>query len=181
MPAPTPAPKDSARSASRDEPADTPADAASPADQPEAAGPAERRPPQALTVPMNRIARKGAIAVGVALPVATLIGYLVGGSAGAWGALLGMGIAVGFFGITIVVALATARTRDAGTLGLAVLASWLVKIVLLIVILAFLRGQEFYSPGALFVSLLVGTFGTLIIEWRVVTTTRVPYVEPDQR
>lgn len=130
---------------------------------------------------MNRILRTGGIAAAIALPVATLIGYLVAGVPGAWGGLLGMGIAVAFFAVTVVVALATARTRHTSMLGLAVVASWVVKVALLIVALVFLRGADFYSRPVLFVALLVGTVGTLVLEARVVATTQVPYVEIDQR
>ena len=48
------------------------------------------------------------------------------------------------------------------------------------VVLAFLRGQDFYSRPVLFVALLIGTTGTLLLEARVVATTRVPYVEIDR-
>ncbi len=136
--------------------------------------------PTALVVPMHRVLRTGALAALVALPVSALLGYLLGGTAGAWGALIGMGIAVAFFAVTVGVALLTAG-MDATRLGVWVLGSWLVKIVLLIVVLALLRGSDSYSRPALFVALLVGTAGSLVLEARIVTTTRVPYVEPGAR
>ncbi len=151
-----------------------------PTDAPTATTRPAPRGPRALVVPMNRILRIGAIAAAVALPAATLLGYLVAGVPGAWGGLLGMGIAVAFFAVTVVVALATARTRHTSMLGLAVLASWIIKVALLMVVLAFLRGQDFYSRPVLFVALLIGTTGTLLLEARVVATTRVPYVEIDR-
>lgn len=141
---------------------------------------APRRGPTALVTPMRRVLRVGLIASLVALPVAVLIGYLVAGAAGAWGAAIGMGIAVGFFTITVGVALATAG-MDATALGASVLGSWLVKMILLIVVLVLLRDADFYSRPVLFVSLLVGTVGTLVIEALVVTRTQVPYTEPPGR
>ena len=129
---------------------------------------------------MRRILRTGAVAALVALPVSALLGYLVGGTAGAWGALIGMGIAVAFFAVTVGVALATAG-MDPTRLGIWVLGSWLAKIVLLLVVLAVLRDASFYSRPALFVALLVGTTGSLLLEARIVATTRVPYVEPVRR
>lgn len=176
MPAPTPAPHDPAAAAPTRAPT-------TPGSTREATGPGTGAPrgPRALVVPMNRILRRGAVAAMVALPVATVLGYLIGGSAGAWGALLGMGIAVAFFGVTVAVALATARTRHTSMLGLAVVASWIIKVGLLIGALAYLRGQDFYSRPALFVALLIGTVGTLLLEARVVATTQVPYIETDQR
>ena len=139
-----------------------------------------RSGPTALVAPMRRVLRTGGLAAVVALPVAAAIGYLLGGAPGAWGALIGMGLAVGFLAVTVAVALATAG-MDPGRLGAWVLGSWLVKIVLLIAVLALLRDADFYSRPALFVALLVGTAGSLLLEARVVTTTRVPYVEPGPR
>ena len=144
--------------------------------------PSTARPegPVGLVAPMRRVVRTGAVAAAIALPVSALLGLLLGGAAGAWGALIGMGIAVGFFGITVAVALSTARMGPT-QLGVWVLGSWLLKMVLLIVVLALLRGATFYSRPALFVALLLGTVGSLLIEARVVTSTRVPYVEPEPR
>lgn len=136
--------------------------------------------PTALVTPMRRVLRFGLIASLVALPVAVLIGFLVAGTAGAWGAAIGMGIAVGFFTITVAVALGTAG-MDTTALGASVLGSWLVKMILLIVVLVLLRDADFYSRPVLFVSLLVGTIGTLVLEAVVVTRTQVPYTEPPPR
>jgi hypothetical protein len=138
--------------------------------------PARPPGPEALVVPMHRVLRTGALASLVALPLSALLGYLLGGTAGAWGALIGMGIAVAFFAVTVGVALLTAG-MDATRLGIWVLGSWLVKVVILIVVLALLRDSDFYSRSALLVSLLIGTAGSLLLEARIVTTTRVPYVE----
>jgi hypothetical protein len=170
MPAQTPVPQD---------PTDAVPQTQSASSAPGAKPPGARGP-RALVVPMNRILRTGAIAAAIALPLAALVGYVVDGVPGAWGGLLGMGIAVVFFAVTVVVALATARTKHTSMLGLAVVASWVIKVALLIVALVFLRGADFYSRPVLFVFLLVGTIGTLVIEARVVATTQVPYVEIDR-
>lgn len=138
--------------------------------------PAARRGPTALVTPMRRVLRAGLIVSLVALPIAIVLGYLVDGAAGAWGAAIGMGIAVGFFAITVGVALGTAA-MDTATLGVAVLGSWLVKMILLIVILALLRDADFYSKPVLFITLLVGTIGALVLEALVVSRTQVPYTE----
>jgi hypothetical protein len=143
------------------------------------AGPA-RPGPTALVTPMRRVLRIGLLASLVALPVAVLIGYLVAGASGAWGAAIGMGIAVGFFAITVGVALGTAG-MDTTALGASVLGSWLIKMVLLIVVLVLLRDADFYSRPVLFISLLVGTIGTLVLEALVVTRTQVPYTEAPPR
>lgn len=132
--------------------------------------------PTALVRPMRRVLAVGAAASAVALPGAALTGYLLAGPAGAWGAAIGMAIPVAFFAITAASALLTARL-GATALGVAVLSSWLVKMILLLVVLALLRDADFYNRAALFVALLVGTTGLLALEAVVVTRTKVPYVE----
>jgi hypothetical protein len=129
---------------------------------------------------MRRVLRAGALAAALALPLSVLVGYLAAGVPGAWGALIGMGLALAFLAVTVVVALATARTGPT-TLGIWVLVSWLAKIIILIGALALLRDADFYSRPALFAALLLGTAGTLILESVVVVRTRVPYVEPGPR
>jgi hypothetical protein len=129
---------------------------------------------------MRRVLRVGLVALLVALPVALLAGWALDGTAGLWGALIGMGIATVFFALTVGVALGTARL-DVTALGAAVLGSWLVKMILLIVVLVLLRDADFYSRPVLFVTLLLATVGALVLEAVVVSRTRVPYTEPGPR
>lgn len=56
-------------------------------------------------------------------------------------------------------------------------ASLLVKLLLLVIVLAQLRGAEFYAAGAFFVAFVVGVAGWLLTEAVVVVKTRVPYVD----
>lgn len=135
------------------------------------------RGPTALVVPMRRMLTIGAVCGLIALPVAALLGYLVAGVPGAWGGLIGMAIPICFFAITAVTALVTAHLGPT-TLGIAVLGGWLLKIVLLLGVLLVLRGTDFYDRMTLFVALLLGTAGSLLLEALVVARTRVPYVEP---
>ena len=140
---------------------------------------APRRPaPQSLLRPMRAVLRTGGLIALVAVPVGAGIGFVLDGSAGLWGALLGLAMPLLFFSITAGVALATARLRP-DALGVAVLASWLVKIVALIAFLAVISGQDFYNKAILFGFLLLGTIGYLVMEALVVSRTKVLYVEPE--
>jgi hypothetical protein len=49
------------------------------------------------------------------------------------------------------------------------------------VVLALLRDADFYSRPVLFISLLIGTIGALVLEALVVTRTQVPYTESPPR
>lgn len=132
---------------------------------------------RALREPMRKVLRLGGLGFLVALPVATLVGFLLDGSAGAWGALLGLLIPFAFFSVTAAVALLTVRTRPE-ILGAAVLGSWLLKIIILIAALVPLSQADFYNRAIFFVALLLGTVGFLTAEAMIVLRTKVPYVEP---
>ena len=106
------------------------------------------------------------------------MGYLLAGPEGLWGVLMGLGISVVFFTLTVALALVTARMRPQ-LLGAAILGSWLVKIAALIAMLAVLRSQDFYSKPIFFVALLIGTFGYLGMEAWVVLRTKVLYLETE--
>lgn len=130
-----------------------------------------------VRIPMRRVLIIGGLAFAAALPIAALLGYLVDGLSGLLGAVIGMAIPVVFFSITVVVALVTSRTR-VELLGAAVLGSWLIKLVFLIGVLVFLRDATWYNRTILFVSMLIGSAGYLVLEAIVVTRSKVPYVEP---
>jgi len=134
------------------------------------------KPSPALVIPMRRIVRTGLIALAV-VPVLTAIAYGIWGADVAWGIAMGGGIPLAFFGLTAAVALRTAGA-SAEKLGAIVLGSWLVKIVVLIAVLAWLKDQHFYHRGAFFAALLIATFGMLILEAMITLKTKVPYVDP---
>jgi hypothetical protein len=133
--------------------------------------------PAGLVAPMRRTLLFAALGAVVLLAVAVPIGWAVAGVPGVWGAMLGVLVPVLFLGITSAVALLTARLSTS-TLGAAVLGSWLLKIVVLIVVLVALDGRDFYARGVFFVVFLLGTAGFLVVEALVVLRTKVPYVEP---
>ena len=137
-----------------------------------------RHAPQSLLKPMAAVLRLGLLIGAVGIPLAMGIGYLIAGTAGLWGALLGFGIPLVFFTLTAVVAIATARLQPQW-LGLAVMGSWLVKIIALIAILVVLDNADFYSRGVFFGTLLIATFGYLAMEAVIVARTRVLYVETE--
>lgn len=113
----------------------------------------------------------GLLVLGVAL------GALLAGTAGVWGALMGVGIALVFSGTTIVAMARTARSTPTTTAAV-VLGSWLVKIVLLGIVLAVLRNYEFYDRVVFAVVLLVGVIGSALLDYRAVDRGRIPYVSP---
>jgi hypothetical protein len=105
------------------------------------------------------------------------IGWLIDSSAGFWGGVLGIAIPVGFFSITVIVALLTLHVRPE-IFGAAILGSWIIKLILLIVVLAVLSGADFYNRTIFFIAFVLGTVGYLVAEAVIVVRSRVPYLEP---
>ena len=122
---------------------------------------------------------KGLVAWAILTVALSAIGYLVSGESGVWGALLASILAGSFFAVTGIVAALTANL-DVQYLGFAVLGSWLLKIVVLLGALFWLRGQDFYDRPIFFITLLLETIALLILEAVLVTRAPVPYVEVDR-
>jgi hypothetical protein len=125
----------------------------------------------------NSALKKGCYAWTVLTTVSVICGYARYEIPGVWGGLLGGLLAGSFFAVTAIVAAKTAN-MDVQYLGFAVLGSWLLKIILLVCALFWLRSQDFYSRPAFFVTLLIETIALLILEAVLVTRAPVPYVTP---
>lgn len=105
------------------------------------------------------------------------VGALVAGVAGVWGALVGVAIAAFFCATTIWSMLRTVGASPTAT-GAVVMGTWVAKIVVLVVVLAFLRGADFYDRWVLLAVLAVGAIGSALLDYRAVQGGRVPYVQP---
>lgn len=105
------------------------------------------------------------------------VGALVAGLPGVWGALVGVGLAAVFSGTTVVAMLRTLHSSPT-TMAAVVMGTWLAKVLVVVVVLAVLRDMEFYSRGVLAAVLAVGVVGAAVLDFRAVSTGRVPYVEP---
>ena len=128
----------------------------------------------ALVVPMRRIVRAtlALLVLAVLLGIVTMfVNQPVG-----FGILIGSSVSLLFFLVSALVALRTASSSPE-KLAIWVLSSWLLKIVVLIAILAWLQNQEFYNRLSLFLALLLTTIITLAADALITIKTRVPYVE----
>lgn len=136
-------------------------------------------PPGAVTTfltPMRRVLRVAALGFAVALPVGTAVGWLVGGSEVGLGILLGLAIPAVFFGLTVLTGVLAVKLDNGPFVGV-VMGAWLVKIIALMVVMAQLRGADFFHPTAFFIAFVVGVAGWLTAEVIVVLRTRTPYVD----
>ena len=153
--------------APRREPVGDPVD--NPVDGPVDGHAAERR--------VLRIAlRDTAVFLGVLAVLGVGVGALTAGLAGVWGALVGVAIAAFFCGTTVWSMLRSVGASPAAMAGL-VMGSWIAKIVILMVVLAVLRGQDFYDRWVLLAVVAVGAIGSSLLDYRAVQQGRVPYVD----
>ena len=127
--------------------------------------------------PLRAVMRRSAVLTLGGLALAGVGGWLVAGTPGVYGGVLGVGIPSAFFGITLAVALLTGRSSGTA-LGAVVLGSWLVKLIALVAVLAVLKPLEFYHRPVFGAVLLGWTAVLLGIEVRVIKSTRQMYVEP---
>lgn len=114
-----------------------------------------------------------------ALVVMTILSLVVWGYLkdlpGILGVLIGAAIGGSFVLLTVLSVLLTAGT-NASTTGAVVLGSWLVKIVLFIGMMYFLRGMTFYDNIALFVTVVLALIVVLGAETYGVITSKVTYI-----
>jgi len=127
--------------------------------------------------PLRRTLRVGGIGVAVLIPVAAVVGWLVDGSAGLFGALIGVLVPAAFFGLTAVTALVTLRLSP-GTLGAVVLGSWVVKLGALIGVFLLLDQWDGWSRPVFAATFLIGVLSSLALEASMVLRTQQPYVRP---
>lgn len=142
----------------------------------EANAPTEPTPeyedPQA---PLKRALKLG----GWALVIITIISLAIWGGLrdlpGIWGVLIGAAIGGSFVLLTVISVLVTANTTPSTTMAV-VLGSWLVKLLVLIAIMVWLRDLTFYDNAALAVTIIASLVVVLASEVWGIMTTKAMYV-----
>ncbi|MWB99292.1 hypothetical protein [Agromyces seonyuensis] len=123
----------------------------------------------------------GGILAAVILVVGGLVGFLVAGVPGLVSALIGTAIAVVFMAVTAGSILLANRFADSdlfvGAFFGIVLGGWIVKFVVFIVLVVLLRGVDWLEPVVLFLALVAGVLGSLVVDVVVMLRSRVPYVD----
>ncbi len=121
----------------------------------------------------------GVLALAIAIG-GSLIGYLVAGGPGLVSALLGTGMAVVFMIVTVASILVA--TRLAGTppslavfFGI-VMGGWVLKFAAFLVLVFLLKDQPWVNSAVLFLSIVAGVIGSLVVDLVVVAKSRLPYV-----
>ena len=138
-------------------------------------------PKQPSSTPVLRDALKYGLflAGGIAI-VGMVLGGIFAGWVGVTSALIGTLIAAVFLGITALSILIANRFIGSDLfVGLffgIVLGGWIVKFVLFIVLAIVLKDQPWINAVVLFLSLIAGVIGSLVVDMIVVLRSRIPYV-----
>lgn len=104
------------------------------------------------------------------------VGWLVVGSQGLAGGLIGAAIAFVFSSLTALSVLFGARLPLGGFFGL-VLGGWILKLVIFMALIVNLKGAAWLDGKTLFFSLVAAIIGTLTIDSLAVLRARIPVVE----
>ena len=129
---------------------------------------------------LRRVLAYGALLALVIAIVAGAIGGLVAGFPGVVSGLVGPAMALVFLGITAASILFANRFTGREFFVVAffaiVLGSFLVKFVVFLVLAIVLRDQPWVVPTVLFLSLIAGIVGSLVVDVLVVLRSRMPYI-----
>ena len=137
-------------------------------------------PTQPTSIPVLRqiLIYGGILALGI-MVVGAIVGGLVVGGAGVVSALIGTAMAVVFMGITaasILIANRFAGKESAiGAFFGIVMGGWLLKFVVFLVLIMLLKDQPWIHPVVLFLSIIAGVIGSLIVDVIVVMKSRMTY------
>lgn len=141
--------------------------------------------PEPVAAPsINPVLRTVLVWTGIAAVILIVLGsgsgYLVAGTNGLWSGLAGVGLAVIFLALTPISVLIAnrwyGREMFATVFFGIVMGGWLLKLVIFIVAIVILRGQDWIVPPVIFVSLVTGIVVSLIIDAVAFTKLRVPHV-----
>ena len=133
----------------------------------------------AVTVLRRVLLYGGVLALGIAV-LGSVLGLVVAGSQGVVSALIGTAMAFLFLAVTagsIILANRVAKSDILHPMFFAiVLGGWLVKFVVFLVLVFLLKDQPWINNVVLFLSIIAGVVGSLVVDLFVVAKSRIPYV-----
>lgn len=125
---------------------------------------------------LRTIQRRLLIGMGTVLTLGVLVGLLVDGVRGVLGALVAGLLGVVFMAATVA-SLRMLAGRAFELVQLVLLGGWIVKMVIVLLVMLWLRQQDFYNPVVFFGVLAVVVITAVGIETHAVASARLPYVE----
>lgn len=133
---------------------------------------------RATRIMFRSLIRQLSILLAVLLAGGALIGWLVSGERGVWGALIGAGLAALFLLTTVGVMLATTGKPVHYASG-GLVFGWIAKMIVLFVVLFLIKDREFYDSIVLFGVIVVAVLGSTALEMNAAMRARIPYAQPD--
>ncbi|MCM3500590.1 hypothetical protein M3667_01695 [Microbacterium sp. P26] len=139
--------------------------------------PAHRRPLSSTPVLRTALVWGGIVTLAL-LVVGGVVGFLVGGAGGLGSALSGVAVSAIFLAVTATSILIANRWFGDPLyvpifFGI-VLGGWLLKLVLFIVAIVVLRGQDWVDPVVFYVALVVSVIASLAVDVVVLLRMRIP-------
>jgi hypothetical protein len=125
--------------------------------------------------PLKAALRYGVIGLIVLIVLSVAIATAVAGLPGLWGALIGAAIGGGFILTTAAVVLFGAKLPPS-TAGLVMLATWVGKMLVALIVIGVLQRFDFYDRIALFLTVVGSLLIVLGAETYGVLRQKVPYV-----
>ena len=129
---------------------------------------------------LKRIILWGGILAVVIAVVGSVIGLIVDPEKGLVSALIGAVIGFGFVAITAASVLFGIRVSKGDMLNPAffavVLGGWFLKFIVFLVLLLLLKDQPWVNTIVLFLTVIIGVVGSLIVDVVVIARSRLPYV-----
>lgn len=112
--------------------------------------------------------------------VAVAVGVPVAGGRGVIAALAGVAVAA-LAGLTTQFAMSWGHKRSTDQMAIAIAGSWLLKMVIIVIALLVLQGIEGFHKQLFAAFVVAGVLLTLAVDFWVLRTSRVPYVEPGSK
>ena len=133
---------------------------------------------------MKRALVWGGLLALVIMVVGAIVGGIVAGWPGVASALVGTALAVVFMGITAASILLANRFAGGDLFVPAffgiVMGGWLLKLIVFVVLVFVLKEQPWVQPVVLFLSVVAGVIGSLVVDVLVVMRSRMPYASDVQ-
>ncbi|WP_458689693.1 hypothetical protein [Nocardia tengchongensis] len=129
--------------------------------------------------PLRAALRYGIAGLAVLVVVSAILSSLIAGLPGLCGALIGSALGGAFILTTAASVLFSAKI-ESGLQGLVLLGSWVGKLLLAVIVVAVLQNYDFYSRGALFLTVVGALLIVLGAETYGLLRQRVPTVHVDR-
>jgi hypothetical protein len=139
-------------------------------------GAAPAAPVSSPTPILARAVKIGLVFAVVLAVVGAVVGYLVDGSTGLTSALIGAGMTAVFLSLTALSIILANKVDMIWYFGV-ILGAWLIKFVVFLVLSFLLKDQPWINTLVMFLTVIVGMIGSVVIDVLVVVRSRMPYVD----